>query len=126
VADDLDVILVIHRRSPAALVAPRKAHRLDQVDRGAEAGGKAQDGADIAGDLGLEQGDAHALLPSALHSEVTSRSKSLLAKPLRHVYQAREATGGNRAACGRVCVRRPYPARSSWSFEVQGLKHGNA
>ncbi|WP_171982478.1 hypothetical protein [Sphingomonas sp. LM7] len=54
-------------------------------------------------------------------------SKSLLAKPLPAVYQARQATGGHRAALG---VYAPA-SRLSRVFvracsEVQGLKHGNA
>src|SRR5205085_2921494 len=40
-------------------VAPREAHRLDQIERHAEAGGEADDGADIAGLVRLVQSETH-------------------------------------------------------------------
>jgi hypothetical protein len=59
VAGDADMIDIIHRDAADAGIIPYKAQRLDQVHRSAQASAKPQDGADIAGDLRFEQGDAH-------------------------------------------------------------------
>ena len=50
---------IVHRGAADALVVPREAHRLDQVDRDPEAGAEPQHRADVAGDFGLEEGDPH-------------------------------------------------------------------
>ncbi len=58
---------IIHARALERGVAERKTAGFDDVRRRAEAGGSAQDRADVAGDVGLEQGDFHgaAIKPKA-------------------------------------------------------------
>ena len=50
---------VVHRGAANALVVPFESERLDQVDGNAEAGAETHDRADIAGDFGFVEGDAH-------------------------------------------------------------------
>ena len=49
-------VVIVHGRTPDALVVDRKAARLDHVERCTEAGGKPDEGAEILRDIGLEQG----------------------------------------------------------------------
>src|SRR3546814_277778 len=50
---------IIHARALERGVAERKTAGFDDMRRRAETGGGAQDRANIAGDVGLEQGDFH-------------------------------------------------------------------
>jgi hypothetical protein len=50
---------IIHTRSRHRPIRKGEAARLDHVDRHAEACAQPQDGADIAGNLGLEEREPH-------------------------------------------------------------------
>ena len=52
-------VVVVHGGAADALVVDRKAAGLDDVERRAQAGGQADEGAEILRDIGLEQGKAH-------------------------------------------------------------------
>ncbi len=58
-ANNLDVIDVIHGGAANPPVVPGEPKRFDQVDACAHACAKAHDVADIARNLGFEQGNAH-------------------------------------------------------------------
>ena len=51
---------IVHAGALQRAVRKGEAAGFDDVHRHAEAGAQPQDGADVSGDLGLEQGDAHA------------------------------------------------------------------
>ena len=54
-----DVIDIVHGGAADPTIIPSEAHRLDQVHRHAQASAEPQDGADVPGNLRLEESDAH-------------------------------------------------------------------
>ena len=54
------MIDIVHRSPADPAIIPREPHRLDQVNSRAHTGTKAQDGADVPGNLRFEKGNAHA------------------------------------------------------------------
>ena len=58
-SDEYVVVPPQWRKSANPSIVPLESHGLDQVHGRPQASAQPQDGADVAGDLGLEQGDTH-------------------------------------------------------------------
>ncbi len=80
--DDLDRADIVHPGARDRLFVPGEPHRLDQIDRESETGGGPQNGADIAGDIRLVEGDTHTVASNPERAAV----KMLLAKRACAVY----------------------------------------
>ena len=58
---DIDMVDIVHGGPPHPSIVPLEPHRLDKIDGRSQAGAKPQDGADVLGNLGLEQRNPHAV-----------------------------------------------------------------
>jgi len=109
-AHHLGLCRIVHSGARQGAVGKGESHRFDQVDGYAKTGRKAQDGADVSGNVRLVESDAH---------------KNPLAKRGARVYQAPNFRGDGRVLAGVRPSQGWFPERSAAGFEVQGQVNGD-
>jgi hypothetical protein len=96
---DRDMAGIVHRRPALGPLTPGEAHGFDQVDPHPQTRPEPQDRADIAGDVGLVEGDAHV---SSITGVVT---------PAKGSWQSRgPAFNGRRSSAASAGLRGRSPA----------------